>query len=284
MFLFVGRDTEIFYEKMHPRFIYHIDETVNSILKELISLRQIDTQDRTIIFEINGFLCILIGGQYLLMFDPTTAKCRYTAINIHRAYVPNLISLGRKRILYTPYALFYFSFYPSRPEILYAKTDSFVDPAVDIFPLHIQPNGPDYFVKFYGDDNFKSISLFKEHDNRYYSACWFYHLPFQSRRLTLRLSTPETLNTISQISVEKTSTLRTLYDNVQLTKHTPGDPIMQIVDEEEYGYFQVHFTHRGTTISDRITTIFRGKLYNEALRLYDLDVLYDIFRMLKENS
>jgi hypothetical protein len=283
MFLFVGRDTEIFYEKMHPRFIYHIDETVNSILKELISLRQIDTQDRTFIFEISGFLCILIGGQYILMFDPTTTKCRYTTINIPKDRIPNLVSLGRKRILYTQSLLFYFSFYPSTPEILYAKSASFSDPAVDVFPLHIQSDGPDYFVKFYGSDNFKSIKLFKGQDNGNCSSYWVYHLPYQSSRLTLRLSTPENLNTIAQISVEKTSTLCTLYDNVRLTNHTPDDPILQIVDEEEKGYFQVHFTHQRTTISDRITTIFKG-LYDLAFRLYDLDVLYDIFRMLKENS
>ena len=284
MFLFVGRDNEIFYEKMHPRFIYHVDETVNSILKELISLRRIDTQDRTLIFEISGFLCVLIGGQYLLMFDPATAKCRYTVINLPRDYIPNLVALGHKRILYTQSLLFYFSFHPSRPEILYAKADSFPDPAVDFFPLHIRPSGPDYFVKFYGDDNFKNIWLYKEHDNTNYSACWYYHLPFQSRRLTLRLSTPRTLKTISQISVEKVPNMRTLYDNVQLTDHNSDDPILQIIDEEEIGYFRVNFTYQGTTISDRITTIFRGKLYNEALRLYDLDVLYDILRMLKENS
>jgi hypothetical protein len=283
MFLFVGRDNEIFYEKMHPRFIYHVDETVNSILKELISLRRIDTQDRTLIFEISGFLCVLIGGQYLLMFDPATAKCRYTVINLPRDYIPNLVALGHKRILYTQSLLFYFSFHPSRPEILYVKSNGFADPAFDVFPLHIQSNGPDYFVKFYGDDNFKSISLFKEHDNRNYSYRWFYSLPCQSRRLTLRLSTPRTLKTISQISVEKVPNMRTLYDNVQLTDHNSDDPILQIIDEEGNGYFQVHYTHHGT-ISENISTIFRGKLYNAALRLYDVDVLYDILRMLKENS
>jgi len=283
MFLFVGRDTEIFYEKMHPRFIYHIDETVNSILKELISLRQIDTQDRTFIFEISGFLCILIGGQYLFMFDPTTAKCRYTTINIHSAKCPNLISLRQKRILYTPYALFYFSFQPSKPEILYAKSTLFLDPGVDVFPLHIQSDGPDYFVKFYGGDNFENIGLFKIDNNKNYLS-WCYHLPQHSRRLTLRLSTPRSLKTISQISVKTVPNMRTFYDNVQLTDHTPDDPILQIVDEEENGYFQVHFTHQGTTISDRITAIFRGHLYDSAFRLYDLDVLYDILKELKGNA
>ena len=284
MFLFVGRDNEIFYEKMHPRFIYHVDETVNSILKELISLRRIDMWDPTFIFEISGFLCVLIGGRYLLMFDPTTAKCRYTTINIPIDHIPNLVSLGHKRILYTQSLLFYFSFHPSRPEILYVKSNGFEDPAVDVFPFHIQPDGPDYFVKFYWNDTFKSIGLFKEHYNRNYSYCWFYSLPCQSRRLTLRLSTPRTLKTISQISVEKVPNMRTLYNNVQLTDHNSDDPILQIIDEEEIGYFRVNFTYQGTTISDRITTIFRGKLYNEALRLYDLDVLYDILRTLKENS